>query len=182
MNPDTGDIRTHPFQKSDRLLLDASVWLSVYGPIVRRDWRTDVYSAALGRMVKCRCAIYLDVLVLSEFVNAFARLEYNQLRASVKPKDFKTFRKSPGFGPVARDIAANARKILGVSQRCGSRFEVVDIGAILAEYEQGRSGLNDQFLVEICKTESLTLVTHDSDFRASTIPVLTANRELLSQE
>ncbi len=81
------DIRTYSFQKQDRLFLDACVWLSVYGPFARRRVRAAHYSNALIDIRGAGCSIYLDVLILSEFINAFARWEYNSLRS--KPPNSK---------------------------------------------------------------------------------------------
>jgi predicted nucleic acid-binding protein len=174
------EIRGYPFSKDDRLFPDANVWVSVCGPLGKRNWRTGVYSAALREMRSKGSQIYLDVLVLSEFVNSFARLEYQQLPPERKPPDFKTFRKSSLFEPVAKDIATEARRMVARTTRCDSLFEALDIAALIAEYEAGHSDFNDQMIREICKAKEFTLVTHDADFKNSGIRILTATGQLLA--
>jgi predicted nucleic acid-binding protein len=174
------DIRVYGFRRDDRLFPDANVWLSVSGPLAKQDWRTAVYSAALRNMRSAGAQIFLDVLVLSEFINGFARLEYQQLPPEERPPDFKTFRRSELFEPVANDIATNARRILARTTRCDSLFESIDVVALIAEYQVGDSDFNDQMIREICKAKEFTLVTHDADFRTSGIRILTANRHLLA--
>lgn len=49
---------------------------------------------------------------------------------------------------------------------------------LLKDYAAGDSDFNDQVIVELCKREDLTLVTHDGDFKGSGIPILTANKNL----
>ena len=173
------DIKAHNFTKEDRLLLDANIWLSVYGPIAMKNWRTGVYSEALKQIQTNGSQVCLDVLVLSEFINSFARLEYNQLSPETKPKDFKTFRYSGAFKPVAQEIAINARKMTRISQKCDSEFCSIDVEVLLADFEQGQSDFNDQVLCELCRRKGLTLVTHDADFAGQNIPILTANSRLL---
>lgn len=175
------DIREHRFTASDRLLLDANIWLSVYGPVARRNQRTDVYSRALRDIRRSHCRVYLNVLALSEFINAFARFEFNQLAPGVKPTRFKDFRQSPEFAAVAEEIGVNARKIVSTATLCDSGFGLADIESLLADYQAGHSDFNDQMLAELCKAWNLVLVTDDVDFKdSSDIAILTANKKLLS--
>jgi hypothetical protein len=174
------DIRRYRFSRDERLFPDANVWLSVCGPLALQDWRTQIYSGALGDMRKAGSLIFLDVLVLSEFVNSFARVEYQRLPPEQKPPDFKAFRKSRLFEPVARDIATEARRMVARTTRCDSLFDSLDVAALIAEYEAGQSDFNDQMIREICKANGFTLVTHDADFKTSGIRILTANPQLLS--
>ena len=173
------DIRHYCFERNDRFFLDANVWLSIYGPIACLDWRTTVYSAGLRDMRINRCQIRVDALVLSEFINRFARLEFKQVPSNSRPRTFKIFRDSKAFRGVAEEIAVSARKVVEAAKRCSSGFDVVDIGEILSEYESGNCDFNDQMVRELCKMADLTLVTHDSDFRDSDIRILTANNRLL---
>jgi len=167
------------FQGEERLFLDANVWLSVYGPLGRRNARSAAYSDALKRIRSAGCLILLDVLVVSEFINAFARMEYRQSASG--SSGFKHFRKSASFAPVAKDIAQNTRRILRQCQRCNSSFTTADIDALIREFELGNSDFNDQMIAEICRTESLHLVTDDADFKGTGLFILTANRFLLKR-
>jgi len=177
-NKQKSDIRRHSFARTDRFFLDANIWFSVYGPIAYPNRRTKVYSAALRKMRTSKCTICVDVLVLSEFINSFARLVFNQLPEASKPVRFKDFRESDDFVAVSKEIAVNARKIIAQAERCELGFGVVDVAAILAEFESGPHDFNDQIIRELCKSEGLTLVTHDADFKGADIPILTANRRL----
>lgn len=179
MTAETVDIRSYIFSRDDRLLLDANIWLYIYGPVAYSGWFTDVYSTALRKMRTCGSEIFLDVLVFSEFINAFARLEYNQMEPSKKPKDFKEFRRSAAFKPVAEEIAVNAKKISSMALRSDSLFKTMDIRALLTEYEAGDSDFNDLMLAETCKSKGLALITHDADFKGKDLAILTANKNLL---
>lgn len=170
------------FKKSDKLLLDANVWLLLYSPQYRPDdYRVRTYSSAFKHMVEVRSRICIDAIVLSEFVNALARFAFHNLPPQDKEKlaDFKSFRRSSRFRPVAKTIAAACRKVLGLCTRIKSHFVSLDIDALLGQYESGASDLNDLFLTNLCKSRNLTLVTDDGDFRRSGLKVLTANNRLL---
>src|SRR5579862_8595370 len=118
---------------SDRLLLDASAWLHIQGPLLpsQSAGKVTVYSSALERCLKAGCELYIDVLVLSEFVNVCARFYYKLKAPSI---GFKEYRASPGFKPLAESIAADARFLLSKCRRIDSCFETIDTAKLLLEF------------------------------------------------
>ena len=64
------NVAHYDFKADDKLFLDTNVWLHVYG--VRRpfDSRVSVYSAALDRILRAGIRIHIDILIVSEFINA----------------------------------------------------------------------------------------------------------------
>lgn len=180
MRPSVGDIVTHTFTGEDRLLLDANIWLSIYGPDPTTRRRSATYQAAFRKMRQAGSQLVLDVLILSEFINACARMEHHQKHPGAPPGSFKRFRNSRDFPPVAEEIAINATRICNASARCDTGFATADIGGILGEYGRGRSDFNDLALSRLCKEQGFTFVTDDADFKGSGHPVLTANQRLLT--
>lgn len=171
------DISSYSFSKDDQLFLDANIWLSVYGPMAYKRSRALIYSNAIRDIRRASCFVFVDVLIISEFINTYARWEHKQ--SSSRKKNFKDFRKSSDFAPIAKDITANAKRIIKQCQRCSSNFTGVDIEALLTEFEKGDSDFNDQIFSEICKDKGLVLVTDDADFKGSKLTILTANSSLL---
>lgn len=174
------EISGYDFKSSEAVLLDANIWLFVYGPQKPNDPRVDAYSKALKNILEAQSRIYIDVLIVSEFVNAYARMKWNLVPESTKPKDFKQFRRSTDFKPVAQAIAADVKRLLQHCTRVGSGFESLEIDALVDEYAAGDSDFNDQVLTALCKKEGIKMVTDDSDFKGCGIPVITANKRLLS--
>lgn len=173
------DINTFRFTEKKPLLLDANILLSVYGPNANRESYTYIYSDALARMRASKSQIFIDALVLSEFVNRFARWAFDQLPPELKPSEFKYFRKSDEFKKVSQEIADNTRRIIDYVTWCDSEFGSIDMNMLIKEYEMGDSDFNDLVIAHLCKEKELILVTHDGDFQASDIEILTANRRLL---
>jgi len=171
-------ITQYAFKPTDRLLLDANVWLLVYGPVKPGDKRVAVYSRALNEILKAKSKIYIDVLIVSEFVNAYARVKYYILRPNPS-QTFKAFRNTAAFRRVARDIAADVRRVLKHCTRIESAFAKLDIDALTDEYKKGACDFNDQVLTELCKRRGLKLVTDDGDFQGRGLAVLTANKRML---
>ena len=170
-------IKGYHFSHTDRLLLDANIWLYIFGPPGNpKDRRTGVYSQALSDALRAGSQLHIDGLILSEFINRYARLEHNvRLPGGGVPADFKTFRNSPAFIPIAQSIAQDVRRILKTCIRIESGFAGVDIDQLLADFERGQVDFNDQALSALCQNSGYVLITHDADFSEQEITVLSAN-------
>jgi len=174
------DIRSYSFHSDDKLFLDTNILLYVYGPFSGKiQPRVEKYSLEMSRIRAGRCATFVDVLVISEFINRFSRHEWERMPCKERVS-FKDFRGTTLFKPVAEEIADNIRSILGFCNRIGSEFDKIDINSSMSHFEQGNSDFNDEIIAEICKRNSLILITDDSDFKDYDIQILTANRKLLA--
>jgi predicted nucleic acid-binding protein len=172
------DIRFYTFRRGEDLFLDANVWLCINGPTTPSPRTSTVaYSKALRDIRLSGGTIFIDVLVLSEFINRYARLEYGQ--TCTDGRDFKQFRDSAEFGSIAHQISIAAKRVVTQCQRTESGFVPIDIVSLLVEYEQKRHDFNDQMIAETCRAKNLKLVTHDFDFRNFGLDILTANRQLI---
>ena len=173
------EIGHYAFKATDELLLDANVWFFLYGPHKPGDLRAVAYSGALARILAVKSRIYIDVLIMSEFVNRYARLRHNILRnrAGV-PKDFKQFRSTAAFKSIAKDIVADTRRILATCICVDSGFATLDAKSLMDDYSRGDSDFNDLVLADLCKRKGFKLVTDDGDFKGKGLNILTANRKL----
>ncbi|WP_176722413.1 PIN domain-containing protein [Candidatus Thiosymbion oneisti] len=169
-------ITDYPFSASDELLLDTNVWLFNYAPHSLDDSRVAVYSQALADILAAKSRIYIDVLIVSEFINRYIQLKHKLTAPRTKLKEF---RKSGEFIPVAREIADDMRRILGHCMRVGDGFDALDIDGLMNEYATGGSDFNDQVISELCRAHGLKLVTDDGGFGGRGIPLVTANKHLL---
>ena len=169
-------VQNYRFRKTDDLFLDANIWLFIYGPPQNR-YKTDVYSSAFRRLLRARSKIFADVLVISEVINAYARIRWRL--SSMRNIGFKVFRNSSAFGPIAKEITDDVRRIVEHCSRIESGFGSVDIDGLMDEYEDGGSDFNDQIIRELCRSKGLKLITDDGDFNSQGIAVLTANQRLL---
>ncbi len=180
MSGEVVSISSYSFKPEDRLFLDTNIWMFVYGPNSQDEKKQEVkvYSRALDNMLKAKSKIYIDVLVVSEFINSYARIQFNiqsRLKEEKKQyfKNFKKFRQSEEFKPIAKAIADDTKRLLKHCTRIESGFETLNIEAIVDEYSDGKSDFNDQVIAAICKKEELKLVTDDGDFADAGIFILT---------
>lgn len=177
MNYKIGAVEHHNFTSQDRLFLDANIWLYLHSPKQYKASWVNIYSNAFNRLLKANSRIYIDVLVLSEFINSYARLRWSLVRRHYRT--FKAFRNSSDFKSVAQDIVNDVKQIMNHCSQLESGFATLEMDNLLAEYADGNSDFNDQVITELCKSNGLTLITHDSDFRTQEIPILTANPSLI---
>ena len=174
------DIRSYVFDPQASYFLDANVWLSVYGPLPPNDHRAKVYSHALKRLRGSGAKVFIDVLVASELVNGWSRIEFEAAGGRSRFSSFKDFRNDPTYVPVAGAIAASLRSILAFAQRTGTPFANINFDDVLADFTKGGLDLNDHLIVDGCRAKGHILVTHDGDMKSAPVPVVTANAALLA--
>jgi len=173
-------ITGYRFAAGESFFVDANVWIYLYARQDPADRRIGIYSRALSEILRNGGRVYVDVLVLSEFINRYARLEHEFSIADGGPVNFKDFRNSAAFKPVAKSIAVACRAILKNAARTESCFDSMNIGTVLQDYESRPRDFNDQVLCEICRAKSFKMISHDSDLKDIGVDLLTANRKLLS--
>nr|MBC8362984.1 PIN domain-containing protein [Candidatus Desulfatibia profunda] len=172
------DARSHAFSNSDSMLVDANIWLYLLGPAsVSQTWAS-IYSGVFNRILSAGSLLSLDVLVLSEFINQFARLEMRRLQPG--QYDFKAFRGSADFPPVARSIESQVNQILMVCRPVDHPFSEWRLSDLLNDFGTGAMDWNDQLITENCRKHGLALLTNDGDFTKGGISVFTANNRLLA--
>ena len=170
-------VSNYNFTSQDKILLDANIWVYLYGPPkLKSRWRP-IYNKVFNDILSANSQIYIDVLVVSEFINSYARLEWKFTAPHINK--FKDFRNDPSFKPVAVNIAADVKHVLNHCSRVESCFTTLDMEVLLTDYETGNFDFNDQVITEICKNNGFTLITNDGDFKTQEIPILTANPNLL---
>ncbi len=180
------DVEDYHFQSEDKLFFDTNIWLLIYGPQEQKNTKKmEIYSSAFRRILEAQSRIYIDVLIVSEFINTYARLQWNILKrigeiSEISRERFKNFRDSSDFKPVAQEIADKAKRILTHCSKIESGFETLTLDSLINEYANGGTDFNDQVFGELCRNKGLKLVTHDADFRGQGISILTANNRLLS--
>jgi predicted nucleic acid-binding protein len=167
---------TYDFPSEKGYFFDTNIWLYIYGPIGWPDQMSSVYSRVLREVRDSNGTIYINCMIISEFINAFSRIEFKQQSTYSR---FKDFRNSISFRPVAEDIASNVKKILRNTLACDPDLRVIDLPEIMSFFEQGKYDFNDLVFAEICRAKELVFVTHDKDFSELGVEILTANEKLL---
>ena len=178
MMSDIKNIQNHQFTAEEKIFIDTNVWLSVFGPVPFKRKRASIYSSAWRDILVANCNVYADVVVISEFIYRYLKIERKQ---SPDPKnDLKSFRETDAYTAIANDIIYNTKRILRSCERINSCFKDIDIDLLLQEFGEGKIDFNDIVIEEICKRNELTLITDDRDFKDIELNILTANNRLLN--
>jgi predicted nucleic acid-binding protein len=183
------DIRKYTFKGDETLFLDTNIWYFIYGPTPIRskpdeDVSRNLYSKAFKKIQENKCFIYIDTLIISEFVNAFARdmwKRYNWSQPEDSKLNYKDYRKTPDFKSKVNTIINETKKIFKDANKCNSDFESMDFDSFFIEFGKCNLDLNDIIYGDLCKTKGFTLVTNDKDFKSCSIPIMTVNNELLGK-
>jgi predicted nucleic acid-binding protein len=173
------DAAKYVFQKNEQILIDANVWIYLLPPAAQPApgfaWR---YSAALKNLLAAGASPVVESLVLSEYLNRYLRLEFDAAWRRTYG-NYKNFRKSGDFAPLAQVAVANAREILKLASPQDTLLSQADIPAILNETEDGTLDFNDGVLIETCRVRGWKMLTNDGDMTHGGIEVLTTYAPLL---
>lgn len=177
-------INTYSFCYEDKLFFDTNIWMYIYGPLIDKNATrlNVVYAKALKIIREKISSLFIDNVVLSEFINAYAKLEFNQ-SFHAHYASFKAFRQSKDFKSISQDIADNTKKIIQQCKQCNLSLNKFEIMEVLEEYSGGKVDFNDQLITKLCILNQFILVTHDVDFSSQKysdqLVLLTANNKLL---
>jgi predicted nucleic acid-binding protein len=169
-------IENYDFPAGKDYFFDTNIWLYIYGPISWPDQMSDAYSRTLKKIRNSEGTIYINCMIISEFINAFSRIEFKQQTDFTR---FKEFRNSLAFRAIAQDIAYNVRKILKSTLTCDPELQAIDIPEVMDLFEQGKYDFNDLLFAQICRGKDMVFVTHDKDFSELGVEILTANEKLV---
>ncbi len=173
------NINNYIFTPEDKLLFDTNIWFYLICPKDNPDKYAQMYFKALDKILHNKCKIFIDVIILSEFINRYAKYLAKQ-KFDIDVMQYEKFRDGKKFKAVALLVAEAVDKILELANRISSDFDSIEMNAILSHYAQLRADFNDQILEHICITNNLKLVTNDIDFKRAKCIILTANNKLLS--
>jgi len=178
------NIRSHTFQKTDRLFFDTNIWLAINNPFGHQvDERARAYSNAYLEIITLGLKIFIDVNVLSEFINRSTRQRFELWKEEdLKRRDveFKTYRSSQDYKETRQSVAAAVQTILLDCEAVDTLLARINLVQLINDFAKGKYDFNDQLIFEVCRANHFVLVTDDSDYRGMAIPILTYNRKLYS--
>jgi len=179
MNNKAYDLTSYSFSQGERILIDTNIWLYLFpAPGDPKQKFAKEYSSAFSQLVNAQAVPVLDLMVLSEYLNRYCRIEWEG-RFKDRFSRFKNFRKSKDFLSVASSAQKFAMKFFGFCQTNLVLSNESDIKLALAGFASGKTDFNDALLVNICKKQNWKLMTNDADFQHGGIEVLTTHPQLL---
>lgn len=180
------DITTYNPNGNDKFFFDANIWMYLFCPMggYKKDTVTK-YDGFLKKAIQVDAQIFISSLVLSEFFNAYTKLEFNMLKNKnpVNYKDYKKdFRKTKKYKEIMTEIKTVVKaKILKLSKKINDKFEDIDLDKVFENIEE--SDFNDNYYKVLLSGENMKIVTDDYDFARvdEPISIVTANPKLLEE-
>lgn len=151
---------------SDNFFFDNNVWIFLFCPIGNHDKNKQKrYSCFLQQIMSSKATIWVNGVVLSEFINTSLRLDFNlwKQNANIVSPDFKKdYRQTIRYKSTIQSIISAVTQILKISEKCTDNFNALDLNNIFNNLFN--IDFNDLCYVELCKCTKYKLVTDDHDF------------------
>lgn len=175
-------LSSYSFHAGEKILIDANIWLYLFpAPSNPKKQVIEKYSKAFFRLMQYKAQPILDPMILSEYLNRYARIEW-KAKFETKYPDFKNFRKSDSFTEIASSAMTFSKKIISYCEVPQNKIDKSDLINAVSYFYSGTIDFNDAIFVEICKKENIKLMTHDGDFISGDIEILTENLNLLNSK
>ena len=182
------DLAKYNFKPKERILLDANIWILLQSFLStasdeKLDGRFVKYSAVFYKLVKSKAIIFIDLLVLNEYLHHYTRVEWRNHRENYPKKypKYKNFRDSDEFQNAISTASQFARKIIELGKLHSIPADKINISQALDSFSSGGIDFNDAILTDICKQSNFKIITDDVDFKYGGIDVLTLNSKLLAK-
>lgn len=171
------NLSEYKFSRDEGVFFDTNVWINLHFPHPNSKKRASSYSRAFQKILSARSRIFIDVIVLSEFVNVFIKMEQREFTGSTY--DYKSFRRSSDFVQVANALGIYLSKIFHHATKIGTEFVEIDGSILITGLQTQSCDFNDLIIAETCKRSNLKLITDDRDFADLDVSIITANSALL---
>ncbi len=140
------------------------------------DWASRAYSNLYMNMLNRHINMYIDNTVLSEFINRILRIEYEAKMRTLTADNvvpFKKFRDTSEGEEAVEHANSLVKNILKYVMVDGEIMDKMDIQSILIV---DSLDYNDKVIEHLCEHKGYILVTNDTDFKQSSIDILSAHR------
>ena len=182
--------------RSTNYFVDANVWIySIQGDVVLNHWQkrySDFFYGIIESSLDPKPKIVMPTMLFSEVLNTwikrFAMDEYqtqNPIDIGRKnPFSFKrdyrpTQHYKDNYEKICDDVTSMKDSILFINDSTVVTNPPMYISPVVGPFD-----FNDYLYYQICrefqKSSPITILTNDGDFQISDIPIITANKTLLS--
>ena len=168
---------------TESFFFDNNVWMFIHYPIgnYAKENQTK-YSNLLERLIGLKCIIFINSLVLSEFVNACLKIDYKEwcsLNENVGRilKYKEHFVGSVAYKESVEEILSSITQIRKITQQGNDDFNALNLDSILSGMTL--RDFNDNYYLSLAERKKWTLVTDDSDMLSNVphkVKIVTAKR------
>jgi predicted nucleic acid-binding protein len=167
------------------ILLDTNIWIYLFCPLGHsKEFIVKKYSLAFNRLIHSNNKLYIDVMILSEFINRYLRLAYYvYMKNNNIETDFdfkKDYKQTDDFKETIQLIVSTIKnKILLKVSVANFNYENNNIVELIDNLKDKMTDFNDLHFEKLCKTKGFILLTDDSDYSDSSLDIISGNPKLL---
>ncbi len=165
--------------KNKKIFFDTNIWMYIFCEIANsQEYFVNKYSTIFNNLLKSKTLIFVDFAVISEFVNSYLRISFNNYnrKNKLKNQDYKRdYRKTDDFREAWENVCNIVNnKILSIAKTINFEYNKISIKGLLNS-KNLETDFNDNHIVNLCKTNNIYLLTNDGDFKDADINIITAN-------
>lgn len=167
------------------ILLDTNIWIYLFCPLSHpKEFIVKKYSLAFKRLIQSNNKLYIDVMILSEFINRYLRLAYHVYKENNNlDSDFefkKAYKQTDDFKETIQLIVSTIKnKILPKVSVANFNYENNNIEELIDNLKDKMTDFNDLHFEKLCKTKGFILLTDDSDYSESSLDIISGNPKIL---
>lgn len=160
-------LKDHNVSPMNSYLFDTNVWIYIYGPMADSEKKKQgQYASLLRDIIDRKAGLFINSMVLSEYINRVLRIEFGQWKNNngLFDADYKRdYRPTKDFEVALADVKAQVKDILyNVTQKRPDDFNNIDINGIVNSMSNS-SDFNDVYLVRCCERGNMCFVSDDKD-------------------
>ncbi|MDA3940742.1 MAG: hypothetical protein PF693_15775 [Spirochaetia bacterium] len=163
-----------------KVFFDANIWIFIYCEIANTNkTKVNKYSKVFKTLIKAKNPIVIDLTIISEFVNRYLRIAYNNhIHKNKLPKTFdykRKYRKTSDFNEAWENVCNIVNyKILPYTEIINFEYDRKSLAALLDSANLD-TDFNDNHIMNLCLKNKMYLLTDDGDFKKSGINIISAN-------
>jgi len=158
----------YKIDKDEKIFIDTNILIFLFSPsfVSSKEYQVDKYSKILDILITNHNELYINSLVVSEYINRCLRIDFEKsFQDDKRTKDFKNdYRSSEQYNTTLRIIKKQLKKFLKLNvKQVNDGFDSVDI---LAELDMlDKLDFNDLMIVKAIELYGLKLLSDDGDFK-----------------
>lgn len=173
-------VKNFKVKSGDVFFFDNNIWMFLFSPISGASpFQQKVYGKLLKDIQSSQSTIFINSLIVSEYINRSLRLNYTlwrdqEFKSGNSFVDYKhNYRPSKDFDDAQKAAYGEMTDILSIAQRKPDDFHALNINELL---NAKGMDFNDAYYANFCKLNNLILVTDDRDLQTTPldITILTA--------
>lgn len=148
---------------SESFFFDNNIWMLLHYPATQYQTnRIQKYAGLLQDIINLNCLIFINSMVVSEFVNSWLRSDYKNLLYLSPNIDFKKdFVGSDEYKVSVDEIESALNQIFNITQRGNDDFNALDVNKIVSGLRV--RDFNDNYYLALAERKRWTLISDDKD-------------------